>query len=227
MLLSACSDDNTVFNEPSPIRAYETDAEILAQFVDVDNATGAFFINPDKKITASDYVVNRSREELMMVNSVNRDKFTRDMEDVNGVLRMVKQSGISTAIIYSTYFSDKLIEGSTNGTFEIERLAPQSKGGSTLAQMVVTSEGSDARQFYAPLYMTMNLSANSAMVCMALVWAYLVGEHKDINIKPIRILKHGRKAKSLVKYGLEEISTILMRPTYTPKFDVFKFLSCT
>jgi len=66
-----------------------------------------------------------------------------------------------------------------------------------------------------------------AMVCMALVWAYLVGEHKDINIKPIRILKHGRKAKSLVKYGLEEISTILMRPTYTPKFDVFKFLSCT
>ncbi len=66
-----------------------------------------------------------------------------------------------------------------------------------------------------------------AMVCMALVWAYLVGEHKDINIKPIRLLKHGRKAKSLVKYGLEEISTILLRPTYTPKFDVFKFLSCT
>ena len=66
-----------------------------------------------------------------------------------------------------------------------------------------------------------------AMVCVALVWAYLVGEHKDINIKPIRILKHGRMAKSLVKYGLEEIATILMRPTYTPKFDVFKFLSCT
>ena len=66
-----------------------------------------------------------------------------------------------------------------------------------------------------------------AMVCMALVWAYLVGEHKDINIKPIRILKHGRKAKSLVKYGLEEIATILLRLAYTPKFDVFKFLSCT
>ncbi len=65
------------------------------------------------------------------------------------------------------------------------------------------------------------------MVCMALVWAYLVGEHKNINVKPIRILKHGRKAKSLVKYGLEEIATILMRPTYNPNFDVFKFLSCT
>ena len=67
----------------------------------------------------------------------------------------------------------------------------------------------------------------TAMVCIALVWAYLVGDHKDINVQPIRILKHGRKAKSLVKYGLEEIATILLRPTYTPKFDVFKFLSCT
>ena len=61
----------------------------------------------------------------------------------------------------------------------------------------------------------------------SLVWAYLVGKHKDINIKPIRILRHRRKAKSIVKYGLEEISTILLRPAHTPKFDAFKFLSCT
>ncbi len=66
-----------------------------------------------------------------------------------------------------------------------------------------------------------------AIVCIAFVWAYLVGEHKDIYVKPIKILKHGRRAKSLVKYGLEEISNVLFRPTYTPKFDVFKILSCT
>ena len=50
---------------------------------------------------------------------------------------------------------------------------------------------------------------------------------KDENVKPIKTLKHGRKAKSLVKYGLEEISNVLFRPIYVPKFDVFKFLSCT
>ena len=38
----------------------------------------------------------------------------------------------------------------------------------------------------------------TAMVCVALVWAYLVGEHKDMNVKAIRILKHGKRAKSLV-----------------------------
>ena len=162
LLVTACSDDNTVFNEPSPICAYETDAEILAQFVDVDNAIGAFFINPDKKITASDFVVNRSREDLMMVSPINRDKFTRDMEAVNGMLRAVKQSGNSTAIIYSTYSSDKIIEGRFTDTYDITRSATRPISGNTLAQMVVTSERSDARQFYAPRYVAMNVSANSS-----------------------------------------------------------------
>ena len=66
-----------------------------------------------------------------------------------------------------------------------------------------------------------------AMVCIAMVWAYLVGDHKDMNVRAIRFLKHGRRAKSIVKYGLEEISNVLLRPTYTPKFNVFKFLSCS
>lgn len=66
-----------------------------------------------------------------------------------------------------------------------------------------------------------------AMVCIALVWAYLVGEHKDISIKKIRILKHGHHAKSLVKYGLEEIADMLTRPWRRPNFDIFKFLSCS
>ena len=161
LLTTACSDDNTAFNEPSPIRAYETDAEILTRFVDVDNVTGVFFINPDKKITASDYVVNRSREELMMVSTVNRDKFTREMDDVNSMLRAIKRSGISTAIIYSTYSSDKLIEGSLSDKFKIEKLAVPSKSGNPLAQITVTSERNDARQFYAPRYVTMDVSANS------------------------------------------------------------------
>lgn len=66
-----------------------------------------------------------------------------------------------------------------------------------------------------------------AVVCIALVWAYLVGDHKDINVKKIRILKLGHRAKSIVKYGLEEISDVLNRPLKKPKFDIFQFLSCS
>lgn len=66
-----------------------------------------------------------------------------------------------------------------------------------------------------------------AMVCVALAWAYLVGEHKDMNVKKIRIMKYGYRAKSLVKYGLEEIADVLNRPWRKPDFDVFRFLSCS
>jgi hypothetical protein len=54
-----------------------------------------------------------------------------------------------------------------------------------------------------------------------------VGVHANQNVKPIRILKHGRKAKSLLKYGLEIIATALLNPFKVTEIDVFKFLSCT
>jgi len=34
-----------------------------------------------------------------------------------------------------------------------------------------------------------------AVMIIAFAWAYLVGIYKNLMIKPIRILKHGRKAK--------------------------------
>ena len=45
--------------------------------------------------------------------------------------------------------------------------------------------------------------------------------------KIVERIKVGSSDKSLVKYGLEEISDTFFRPTYKHKFDVFKFLSCT
>jgi hypothetical protein len=66
-----------------------------------------------------------------------------------------------------------------------------------------------------------------AVMIIAFTWAYLAGIHKHNRVKPIRILKHGRRAKSLFKYGLEEIANVLMNPCYKAHFDIFKILSCT
>ncbi len=66
-----------------------------------------------------------------------------------------------------------------------------------------------------------------AIMTIAFTWAYLVGIYKHTMIKPIRELAHGRKAKTLFKYGLEEISNTLMNPCRRPGFDIFKILSCT
>ncbi len=66
-----------------------------------------------------------------------------------------------------------------------------------------------------------------AIMTIAFVWAYIVGIYKDAYIKPIRILKNGRRAKSLFKYGLEEIAEVLTNPLKKETFSIFKFLSCT
>ena len=66
-----------------------------------------------------------------------------------------------------------------------------------------------------------------SIVMVAFAWAYVVGVFANENIKPIRILKHGKKAKSLLKYGLEMIATVLLNPITTIDVEIFKFLSCT
>ena len=66
------------------------------------------------------------------------------------------------------------------------------------------------------------------VVMLAFTWAYLAGVFVNDYIKPVRILKHGRRAKSLLKYGLEFIARILFNPLASDcEIDIFEILSCT
>jgi len=65
------------------------------------------------------------------------------------------------------------------------------------------------------------------IVMLAFAWAYVIGVYINDNIKPVRILKHGNKAKSYLKCGLEYIATVLLNPFAKSEFDIFIFLSCT
>lgn len=66
-----------------------------------------------------------------------------------------------------------------------------------------------------------------AIVMLAYVWCYLVGIYIHENIKKIKVLYHGRKAKSLFKYGLEYISQCLLNHMNRYRIDIFKLLSYT
>ncbi len=66
-----------------------------------------------------------------------------------------------------------------------------------------------------------------SIVTVAFTWAYLVGIHLHENVKPIRMLKHGKRAKSLLKYGLQAIAAVLLNPFYRKELDIYQFLSCT
>jgi hypothetical protein len=65
-----------------------------------------------------------------------------------------------------------------------------------------------------------------ALVLVAFVWAYTAGI-KLHSVCPIIIKKHGRKAKSLFKYGLNYIANILFSNDMKAFKECCKFLSCT
>ncbi len=67
-----------------------------------------------------------------------------------------------------------------------------------------------------------------AVVAIAFVWAYLAGIDKHLNIKPIKVKKHGRRAYSFFRYGLIRIANALINPINNSDLDeCYKLLSCT
>jgi len=66
-----------------------------------------------------------------------------------------------------------------------------------------------------------------SIIMIAYVWCFLVGIYIHENIRQIKVLKHGRKAVSLFKYGLDYVYQCLVNHTDRYRIDVFKFLSYT
>lgn len=64
------------------------------------------------------------------------------------------------------------------------------------------------------------------LVMIAFVWCYKAGIYLH-KIRPIQIKKHGRKAKSIFKYGLSFIANTLLNPENQNNTNIFQFLSCT
>jgi transposase len=65
------------------------------------------------------------------------------------------------------------------------------------------------------------------LVMIAFVWCYKTGIYLHQNYKAICIKKHGRKAISIFKYGLDYISNYLLNSKMKKEINIYHFLSCT
>ena len=72
------------------------------------------------------------------------------------------------------------------------------------------------------------LSRLFALLTIALCWAYRTGQWLSEQ-KPIQIKKHGRKAKSIFRYGFDYLRRILfnLEQYQTDFFETLRFLSRT
>jgi hypothetical protein len=66
-----------------------------------------------------------------------------------------------------------------------------------------------------------------SLTIIAFIWCYKIGDYLDENIKAIEIKKHGRRAISVFKYGLDYLSKYLFTGFNPLEYSLFKFLSCT
>lgn len=65
------------------------------------------------------------------------------------------------------------------------------------------------------------------IVMIAFVWCYKIGDFLDTQIRTIKIKKHGNRAISIFKYGLDFLSRVLLSGFNKLNINVFSFLSCT
>lgn len=65
------------------------------------------------------------------------------------------------------------------------------------------------------------------LVMIAFVWCYRIGDFIDTQIRPIKIKKHGRRAVSVCKYGLDYLSRVLLTGHNELNINLLQFLSCT
>lgn len=72
------------------------------------------------------------------------------------------------------------------------------------------------------------LSKLLALLSLALCWVFLTGEWLH-QLKPLAIKKHGRKAKSLFRYGFDYLRNIMLNleQKMVDFLDALQFLSCT
>lgn len=65
------------------------------------------------------------------------------------------------------------------------------------------------------------------LTMIAFVWCYKIGDFIDENIEKIQIKKHGRRAVSVFKYGLDYLSKFLITSFNLLEINIYSFLSCT
>lgn len=65
------------------------------------------------------------------------------------------------------------------------------------------------------------------LTMVAFIWCYRMGDYIDTQIKHIKIKKHGRRAVSVFKYGLDYLSETLLSGFNKLNINIVQFLSCT
>lgn len=98
--ITSCSDNEDL--STAGVRDYQTDAQVLSRFVDVNKTLGEYYINENKKNSPLSYLTNQDWQELQNVAPANKMKFESDLKELNGQLASAAQRSDVSQIVYTT-----------------------------------------------------------------------------------------------------------------------------
>lgn len=117
--ITSCSDKKSL--PISGVRDYQTDAQVLNRFVDINKTLGEYYINENKKNSPLSYLTNRDWQELQNVTPANKIKFENDLKRLNELLVNVAQRSDVSQIVYSTYNETWIRNLQNDAPFMIEK----------------------------------------------------------------------------------------------------------
>ena len=97
----------------------------------------------------------------MQVSQINRDRFLNEMEAVNSQLSVMKRSGLISAFIYSTLFTNTVIDGDDCDSFRISKLPEESFTRGTACSLQLEYGKANSVDFHSGADMVMNINAYS------------------------------------------------------------------
>ena len=100
-VLTSCSNNNEVA-EINATRDYQTDFKVLAKFVDINKTVGEYYLNVNKT-SFKDLLSDKDWQELQSVNPLNKQRFEKEIAELNMRLQAAANNPKTSQIVYSTY----------------------------------------------------------------------------------------------------------------------------
>lgn len=126
---------------------------------------------------ATDYVVNRSREQLAEVSSINRTRFEGEMAQANNLIKAYTKAG-NVSIVYTTRTSGSA-KNSEGGVMSLSKSQSYSIDGNTVARLSVSGEEIYRTGFYSNGNNRLTISSDNTSMFYVAQISFVTSDETD------------------------------------------------
>lgn len=146
LCVATSCDDGRLADGPEIVKDYACEAALMSKFVAVDRLTGTLYIDENKRLTGSDYLINRNRERLERISPVNRTRFLSDLEMANAYISQSLSPASCCAVVCMVNDVAYVIDASGDNEMII-RYSGNELGSRTVENISLTYDRQTERSF--------------------------------------------------------------------------------